>query len=29
MTCAACWPLFNFFKKLETLPRVEPSPLES
>jgi len=29
MTCAACWPLFNLFKKLETLPRVEPSPLES
>ena len=28
ITCAACWPLFPLFKKLETLPEGEPSPLE-
>jgi len=28
VTCAAGWPLFHLFKKLEALPRVEPSPLE-
>jgi len=28
MTCAVGWPLFHLFKKLEALPRVEPSPLE-
>jgi asparagine N-glycosylation enzyme membrane subunit Stt3 len=28
ITCAAGWPLFQLFKKLEALPRVEPSPLE-
>jgi hypothetical protein len=28
LTCAACWPLFPLFKKLETLPEGEPSPLE-
>ncbi len=28
MTCAVGWPLFLLFKKLETLPRVEPYPLE-
>jgi len=28
ITCAACWPLFPLFKKLETLPEEEPSPLE-
>jgi hypothetical protein len=28
MTCALGWPLFLLFKKLEALPRVEPSPLE-
>ena len=28
MTCAVGWPLFLLFKKLEALPRVEPSPLE-
>ena len=27
MTCAVGWPLFHLFKRLETLPRVEPSPL--
>jgi hypothetical protein len=28
VTCVACWPLFPLFKKLETLPEGEPSPLE-
>ena len=28
MTCAVGWPLFLLFKRLETLPGVEPSPLE-
>ena len=28
MTCAVGWPLFLLFKKLEALPRAEPSPLE-
>jgi hypothetical protein len=28
ITCAVGWPLFHLFKKLEALPRVEPSPLE-
>jgi hypothetical protein len=28
MTCAVGWPLFHLFKRLETLPGVEPSPLE-
>lgn len=28
MTCAVGWPLFYLFKKLEALPRAEPSPLE-
>jgi hypothetical protein len=28
ITCVACWPLFPLFKKLETLPEGEPSPLE-
>jgi hypothetical protein len=28
MTCAVGWPFFLLFRKLEALPRVEPSPLE-
>jgi hypothetical protein len=28
MTCAVGWPLFLLFKKMEALPRAEPSPLE-
>jgi len=28
MTCAVGWPLFHLFKRLEAVPRVEPSPLE-
>jgi len=28
ITCAAGWPLFHLFKKLESLPQTEPSPLE-
>jgi len=28
ITCAAGWPLFHLFKKLESLPQAEPSPLE-
>jgi len=27
VTSAVCWPLFQFFKKLESLSQVEPSPL--
>jgi len=29
ISCAASWPLFPLFKKLEPLPRVKTSPLEA